>query len=138
MSDDRRVQQAVNEFVDRIATIAREIAAEVVLAGVKGPRPSAKVASNGARAKPTAGAKRSPAKLAALTEKLHGFVKSHPGLRVEQINEKLGSETKDLALPIRKLIAEKKIRSVGSRRATRYYPGASAAKGGAKKTKKKK
>ena len=32
--------------------------------------------------------------------------------------------TKDLALPIRKLVGQKQIRTEGQRRATRYFPGA--------------
>jgi hypothetical protein len=39
-----------------------------------------------------------------LSEKFASFVKANPGLRIEQINKELGTTTKDLALPIRKLI----------------------------------
>jgi hypothetical protein len=40
------------------------------------------------------------------TTQFAAFVKAHPGLRIEQINKELGTTTKDMALPIRKLIAE--------------------------------
>ena len=34
-------------------------------------------------------------------------MKAHPGLRIEQINKELGTLTKDLALPIRKLLIKR-------------------------------
>ena len=47
----------------------------------------------------------------------------HEGLRIEQIHKELGTTTKDLALPIRKLIAEKRIKTKGQKRSTTYYAG---------------
>ena len=49
------------------------------------------------------------------------FVAKHPGLRIEQINKELGTSTKDLALPIRKLIAEGQIKTKGKKRSTTYF-----------------
>ena len=45
----------------------------------------------------------------------------HPGLRIEQINKQLGTTTKDLALPIRKLIAEGALKTKGEKRSTAYF-----------------
>jgi len=53
-------------------------------------------------------------------------VKAHPGLRIEQINKELGTTTKDLALPIRKLISEAAITAKGEKRSTTYFPGRKA------------
>jgi predicted transcriptional regulator len=69
----------------------------------------------------------------AMQGKVLGFIKSHPGLRIEEINRELGTTTKDLALPMRKLIAGKAIKTEGQRRATKYFAGA-AAKGAKKKS----
>jgi predicted transcriptional regulator len=74
------------------------------------------------------GAKRTAADLESLSTKFASFVKSHPGLRIEQINKELGTTTKDLALPIRKLIAERMISAKGQKRSTTYFPGKKAAK----------
>src|SRR4051794_24531577 len=52
------------------------------------------------------GAKRTSDELDRLAENFHTFVVKHPGLRIEQINKQLGTTTKDLALPIRKLVSE--------------------------------
>ncbi|MEO7735312.1 MAG: hypothetical protein ABIY55_30445 [Kofleriaceae bacterium] len=74
------------------------------------------------------GAKRTAADLEALSQRFASYVKSNPGLRIEQINKELGTSTKDLALPIRKLISEGQISAKGKKRSTTYFPGKKAAK----------
>ena len=69
------------------------------------------------------GAKRTPADLEALSDKFASFVKANPGLRIEQINKELGTTTKDLALPIRKLISDGVITAKGQKRSTTYFAG---------------
>lgn len=69
------------------------------------------------------GVKRTPADLEAVSSKFVAFVKSHPGLRIEQINKELGTTTKDLALPIRKLISEGVLKAKGKKRSTTYFAG---------------
>ena len=85
---------------------------------------------SGPRCRPRGGrgVKRSPEDLEALSEQFAGFVKNNPGLRIEQINKELGTTTKELALPIRKLIAEGFVSAKGKKRSTTYYPGRKAKK----------
>jgi hypothetical protein len=45
-------------------------------------------------------------------------VKAKPGLRIDEINKELGTTTKDLALPIRKLIADGMLTAKGQKRST--------------------
>ena len=66
------------------------------------------------------GAKRAPKEIEKLMDRFAAFVRKNPGLRIEQINAKLGTATKDLALPVRKLIEERRIRTKGEKRATTY------------------
>jgi len=129
---NRRVQHVIDAFVTQLTQIAREEAARVVLGGF-GP---IKGIANHARASGR-GEKRSHESLEGLQEKLRGYIAKHPGLRVEEINRALGTNTKDLALPIRKLIASKSIRTIGQRRATKYFAGGEKAAKGAKKSRKK-
>jgi hypothetical protein len=56
-----------------------------------------------------------------LTESLYKAIKSGPGRRIEQIGETLGVPTKDLALPAKKLISEKRVKTKGVKRATTYF-----------------
>jgi hypothetical protein len=74
------------------------------------------------------GAKRTSADLDALSDRFASFVKANPGLRIEQINKQLGTTTKDLALPIRKLIADGTISAKGQKRSTTYFAGKKKAK----------
>ena len=69
------------------------------------------------------GAKRTSDELDKLADQFHSFVTKHPGLRIEQINKQLGTSTKDLALPIRKLLAEGALKTKGEKRSTTYFPG---------------
>jgi predicted transcriptional regulator len=73
-------------------------------------------------AKRPPGAKRPPAELAKLTEKLGEYIKENPGLRMEAIARALATPTRELNLPIKKLLASKKIRFEGHKRATEYFP----------------
>src|SRR5262249_54986956 len=85
--------------------------------------PAAKAAvSKRAAPKRAPGEKRPPAELAKLTEKLGDYIKAHPGSRMEAIGKGLGLPTRELHLPIKKLLAAKKVRSEGHKRATEYFP----------------
>jgi len=86
------------------------------------PAAKAPVSKKAAAPKRASGEKRPPAELAKLVEKLHDFIKAHPGQRMEAIGKALGTPTKDLNLPVKRLLAAKKIRVKGQKRATEYFP----------------
>ena len=85
------------------------------------PATKAPVSKKVVAPKRASGEKRPPAELAKLTEKLGEYIKGHPGLRIEPIGKALGAPTKELNLPIKKLLALKRIRSEGHKRATEYF-----------------
>ena len=68
------------------------------------------------------GAKRSPEQLARVQGNLLAHIKANPGHRIEEIANDLKAQTKDLALPAKKLIALKKIKTKGQKRSTTYWP----------------
>ncbi len=140
MSDfQNEMNRTVQGFVAQITELARRAAITTLESAFNG-RPSRSVAAPVVAAAVTAaapragrprggrGAKRTPADLEALSEKFASFVKASPGLRIEQINKELGTTTKDLALPIRKLIAEGMVSAKGQKRSTTYFPGKKAFK----------
>jgi hypothetical protein len=88
-------------------------------APVKAP---ARQVSRKAAAPRSPGEKRPPAELAKLVEKLGEYIKAHPGLRMEAIGKGLGLPTRELNLPVKKLLAGKRVRVEGHKRATEYYP----------------
>jgi hypothetical protein len=135
MSDfQNEMNRTVQAFVTQISELARRAALDTLESAFTGRLPSAKtsgspavIATTGAgstsRVRSGRGAKRSTEDLEAMSQQFAAFVRANPGLRVEQINKELGTTTKDLALPIRKLLAEGFVTSKGSKRSTTYYPG---------------
>lgn len=79
-------------------------------------------AARGRTGKRKKGQKRSPAELKKIQETLFGYVSKTPGKRIEEINKALGTSTSDLSRPLSKLIAAKKVRRQGEKRASRYFP----------------
>lgn len=76
-------------------------------------------APRGGRAK---GAKRSPDELEKLTGQLLTYIKGNAGQRIEQIADGMGTSTKELNLPAKKLLSTKAIKTKGHKRATQYFP----------------
>ena len=138
MSDfQNEMNRVVQGFVAQITELARRAAIDTLESafGGRGARgASAAVAAMTAnfgrvgRPRGGRGAKRTAADLDALSEKFASFVKANPGLRIEQINKQLGTTTKDLALPIRKLISDGVVSAKGQKRSTTYFPGRKKAK----------
>src|SRR5215831_1615633 len=129
-----QISKLVNEFVAQVAALARRAAMETLESALSGAvpsggprrrgRPPAAAPSlslgGGRRAK---GAKRPADEIERTKVSLYDYIKGNPGQRVEQINKALGTSTKDLTLPLKKLIAEKAVRTEGEKRATAYFPG---------------
>jgi hypothetical protein len=76
------------------------------------------------------GVKRDPALLQKLMESIHKFVvancektdkKGLTGVTIEILSKSLKAVSKDLTLPMKKLIKEGKITTTGQKRATRYF-----------------
>ena len=140
-----RVDAFVNELSDLVRQAALQAVADALKKGESAPparkagrpaKPAAPVESHEEKkttrtrgrpaaakgAKRRAGEKRSPAVLAQVTEQVFNHIKTNAGQGVEQIAKALGTTTKELTLPIRKLLGEKKVTSKGQKRATRYFP----------------
>jgi hypothetical protein len=133
------MNRVVQGFVAQITELARRAAIDTLESAFGGraaragaPAAVAAVAATtfGRVGRPRGGrgAKRTSADLEALSEQFASFVKANPGLRIEQINKQLGTTTKDLALPIRKLISEGVVNAKGQKRSTTYFPGKKKAK----------
>jgi hypothetical protein len=123
MSDfQTEMNRVVGEFVAQITELAKRAAIDT-LESALGKRGAASMSvgrGGGSRRK---GAKRTSADLDQLGESFHAFVAKHPGLRIEQINKQLGTSTKDLALPIRKMISDGSLKTKGEKRSTTYFAG---------------
>ena len=128
-----QISHRIQAFAAELEALVRKAAIDAVATSLGGTasassaaaRPAARVAAPAAAraSKHASGGKRPPALLAATVVKAGDWVKSHPGHGVEDMAKALGLKTKDLALPIAKLLAKKTIKKRGVKRATKYYPG---------------
>ena len=69
------------------------------------------------------GGKRTAAELSEMADTLVAFVADNPGSSIEEIGRGIGIPTKELALPVKKLLAEGRLKKKGQKRATRYSAG---------------
>ena len=144
MSDTNdRIRQRVEAFVDELSELVRTAALESVQEAllaqsggaaapasrprrsINTPTPGTASANKAPRARKSRskGAKRSPEELLRARDAFLDAVKADPGLGIEALAKQIGFSTKDLALPVRKLLGEGLIHKKGEKRATRYYPG---------------
>lgn len=110
------MNRVVSDFVASISDLARRAAIDT-LENALGRAPSVR----GRTRTVGRGVKRPAEALDRLSDQFVAFVGKNPGLRVEQINKELGTTTRDLALPIRKLVANGVIKTKGKKRSTTYF-----------------
>ena len=153
---EARINDLVSNFINEITRLARSSALETLeraLAGAggtvvkdvrvaKAPRSTGGGGSSAppssSSAKRGKGEKRPKAEIVKLQEQVLSHIRSNPGQRIELINKVLGTKTSDLALPLKKLIADGAVDTKGARRATTYFPGDGSAKATGKKRKRAK
>lgn len=109
------MNRVVSGFVQQVTELARIAARDMIDQALSG---RGRLVAKPGRGR---GARRGHDDLERLSELFVAHVSKHPGQRIEQINKQLGTSTKQLALPIRKLIAERAVTRKGSRRATMYF-----------------
>jgi hypothetical protein len=129
MPVDSEIRARVEAFAADLIDLIKASALDVVHAALGQPQEGRRRSSFGGAAGSSLsarekGAKRDPQVLDALVERLSAFVIKNPGKRIEEIGSELAIATKELALPVKKLIAAKRITTKGQRRATTYYPAA--------------
>ncbi len=119
------IQRLVDGFVAQVTELARRAAIDTLesaLGRSSGTRGAGAGLVRIGRSRGR-GAKRTADELEKLQDDFVVFVGKNPGMRIEQINKQLGTTTKDLALPIRKLIADGSLKVKGKKRSTTYFPG---------------
>src|SRR5450432_3065356 len=125
-----RIRSRVEAFAEELSALIRDSAMETVrdaLGGSGAPRRGARAGRGGSSPAPVRGGrrekgqKRDPGEIERLTGRLLDYVKSNTGQRIEQIAAGMGTATKELNLPVKKLIAQKSVRTKGQKRATQYF-----------------
>jgi hypothetical protein len=146
-----QISKLVDEFVSQVAQLARKAAMDTLSSALGGAVPAlGNGAGRGGRgrgrlgriAAPAAsrlpkGAKRPPGEISQLKDRVFDHITSNPGQRIEQINKELGTSTRELSLPLKKLIGDGAVRTEGEKRATTYFPGDGKPQGGGRRKKRR-
>ena len=135
-----RIRAQIDQFAANLEGLIREEAIKAVTDALGGKAPAtnglgkshtlrghalvAKVAAMkperaGARAK---GEKRSQEEIGKSADRAFSFIEKNPGSSMEQISRELGSSTYEMALPMRRLLEEKRVSKKGEKRGTKYFP----------------
>ena len=136
------LRSLIETFATNLEALSRRAALEQVLASLGGaisapakrgpgrPKGSGTKAAGGvatvgvakkAIVKKSKGGRRSAAESAGQGEALLAHVTSNPGQRGEQIAKALGTDVGTMRLPMKKLIAAKKVKTRGQRRGMTYF-----------------
>ena len=126
---DEKIRGMLEAFASDLAGLIRESAMETVRDALGGAPSGRRGGGRAARAEIASpgrrlpkGAKRPPGEIVKLTQRLLDYVKGHKGERIEQIAKGMGVSTRELNLPVKKLISGKSIKTRGQKRATQYFP----------------
>jgi hypothetical protein len=122
-----RIRNRVEAFAEELSTLIRDSAMETVreaLGGGSAPRRGGRASASAAPVRGgrrEKGQKRDPGEIERLTGRLLDYVRSNAGQRIEQIAAGMGTVTKELNLPVKKLISQKSLKTKGQKRATQYF-----------------
>jgi hypothetical protein len=116
----RRIEQIIQEHIAECRKAAQEAMERAFAAATTVPSfPSAKVS---ARRERKAGRRRTRAELAALSDRLHEAVCANPGETMAALALRLKTPARELHRPMANLKSLDKVRHVGERHLTRYFP----------------
>jgi DNA-binding NtrC family response regulator len=127
MATPRNPQELANAIETLIASYldeAHRAARDAIEASLSGRRSSRGAGAKPERtAPPASGCKRrTAAELAEVSERLHALVRARPGEAMAVFADEMGVAAHTLHRPMAKLKAEGRVRTLGQRHLTRYYP----------------
>jgi hypothetical protein len=114
-----QVNARVEAFVAEITELARAAAYQALSAGLDTPMASGRGITTAIRGR--RGGKRTAEEIAQMADAFLAHVTANPGQRMEHIAKELSLATPELTLPVKKLLADGKLRVEGQKRATQYY-----------------
>ena len=120
----RKIQALIDSFVADLGELAKQIALEqlkTAFGSVKlAPLPLSSPTSPSGSAR-SGRSRRGQREIEALRSKLLAVISDNPGCRAEEINGALGTRTPQIAQPLRRLVADRLVRTEGARRGTKYF-----------------
>ena len=125
------IESVVASYMNSVRDTVRQ-AVEHAFAQPAAPNQASKAKRAAAATPPRAtAARRTAAQLSEVCDALCDLVRAQPGASMVELAEQMGAETRSLQRPMAKLKAAGRVRSVGKRHLTRYYPAVVRAAGGA-------
>jgi hypothetical protein len=112
-----QIQQLVRAHIEATRRDANEAVARAFSSAFAAPRASA-----GPRPRRVTGSRRGAAALSALGDRLYEAVRAQPGETMAVLAPELGCTPRELHRPMAALKEAGRVRSVGQRHQTRYYP----------------
>jgi hypothetical protein len=138
---DTEIRSRIETFLEEISTLLKQAALDSVRAalgddgaparrGPGRPRKSATGSTTGARrvGRPKGGGgKRSSEQVDEMAAQVLAHVKANPGESLEAISRAIRVATKELKLPVIKLLSTRQLKKTGQKRGTKYFAGAGKA-----------
>ncbi|MFN0006697.1 MAG: hypothetical protein ACKVXR_02225 [Planctomycetota bacterium] len=124
---DQEIQSRIQSFLTELSALVKKSALESVqtaLAGgasTNGRRGPGRPRKIGSSARAGKRAKRSSEQVDAMAARVLAQVRSKQGQRLEQISKAMKLPSKELKLPVAKLLAAKKLKTKGQKRGTQYF-----------------
>lgn len=119
---EQEIEVAVHEYLRRSEEVARVAMARAF--GKVAIHPGAKPTASGRSKRAAPAVVRTRAELEALESKFYAAVVAHPGETMQVLAQKVGATPAELSQPATKLRRQNRIRNVGKRQLTRYFPTA--------------
>lgn len=118
-----QIEQLVREHIAELRTSAAAAVERAFShAAVRGATAGRAGRHIAARATRAAGQRRPPHEMAALAERLYAVVCAHPGAAMATLASELGTGARELNRPALLLKRAGRVRTVGLRAGTRYFP----------------
>lgn len=130
LQSNAEIQNLIHDFTEQLTQLVQRSAVEQLheaLGGIGGSVGSGhgrrvRVVRMGRTARRAgSGGKRSSEQVQRMADTLLTFVKEHPGMRGEQIAAALQTDVGHMRLPMKTLIAKRRIKTKGQRRGMTYF-----------------
>jgi hypothetical protein len=122
---ERQIRARIERFVSELNELVRQSALEAVSDALRGNvarrAPVGLTLNRAVALGPRRGAKRSPQQIEHTVASVLSHVRTNPGQGIEQMAHEMGMSTRDLTLPIKKLLGSGDLITEGHKRATKYF-----------------
>lgn len=122
----RKIEQLVQEHIAEIQRTAQQAVERAFAMGstpaTSQPRRQRGREERQERKCRAGGRRRTPEELAAIGDRLYAAVCAHPGEGIATLSQQIGASVDELSRPMTRLKRAGRIRSIGQRHLTRYFP----------------